>query len=256
MTYLTTHLAALVERLEKGPQQREGGSRMKRFEDLTSNELVALTETEIGYYCDLACAENGVPFLPPEPVEPVAPEAKPDITMVEFFGYYLAPEHGARVLEAMSSGAMYDDAGRAPYQTLELIGTDNWRWPKLNAKQFYSQAAYDAIQKEVESYTALKSEYDRQKKDFDCIAKERRATIGYIFDAIRDAREDIATHDRVRHDFARYLGLADGNATIAMRFLLKSNSFLDETDKYDDLVQELCPGYGKPQAQQMEQAAA
>ena len=44
---------------------------MKRFDDLSEPEIVALSDADISRWIDLECAYEGAPLLPPCPVPPV-----------------------------------------------------------------------------------------------------------------------------------------------------------------------------------------
>src|SRR5438270_881876 len=63
---------------------------MQNIYDMTTSEVAALTEEEIKSFIDIECASKGVMLLPPEPMKPVQPEIKQDVTMYEFMGTHFA----------------------------------------------------------------------------------------------------------------------------------------------------------------------
>lgn len=91
---------------------KERAIKMKRFKDLTNDEIYHLEEEEIKYWVDLECAFSDKP-LPPPPLgeEPEKPEINPDL---ELYGiglyafYYVKNEkEAAIILEAMKAVSLF-----------------------------------------------------------------------------------------------------------------------------------------------------
>lgn len=217
---------------------------MKHLDDHTNEELVALTDEQIEHYCDLACAEAGVPFLPPEPVEPVKPEVKCDLTLMSlrWHGFYMTPGHAAKVLEAIASETIYKQGGEGDYHYSKPISESDYEFPELRPESFVDRSTYDSQQKEIEQYGVEKKQYDRDKREFDRIFKEREGTVSWIYERISDASRFVRFCESARISFKRYLQLANNDATVAMNFMLKASTDLTE-DEYHDLIEELVPGF-------------
>jgi len=224
---------------------------MKRFDDLTNAELAALTEQEVAYYCDLACAEAGVRLLPPEPREPDPISVEKTVTLIAFGGYhecYMTPNHAVKVEEAIASGVVFQSSGDGEFQCYHPIKREDWNYPKSgDTKVFVSPENYEQAKEKVISYNVLKKKYDGDKSDYDNALRERRDCVQRIFDRIEEACSVLSRIERTREDFERYLTLAEGNRSVAMNFLVKAKPFLLEGGDYSSLIEELCPGRGEAQ---------
>lgn len=193
---------------------------MKRFEDLTRDELVALGDDAINYYIDRECAERGLPLLPPAP--PVAPDKgglAPDVT------HYLIPKSRFRTVEdaqaalaainalpridaAYVRGYGYEKVEAAPDQPLQMT-----------QERVYSRALANETESRRDDYGRLKAVYDREKEQYDKAYRGRETAAGSIRSAIGDAYDQSQTIKSLRHDHARYVQLANGDRAVAARFL-------------------------------------
>ena len=219
---------------------------MRPFDQLTTKELGDLTEDQIQYYCDLACAERGVPFLPPEPTGPERPDADQTMTLSQLSGgyrdFFMSAEHAAEIMELVNSKQLYKSEGSDPYKYAKPIGPDDYNYPKLTTESFLSANDAATLKDEIAKYNTVKSEYDSLSREYRDIRKKRQEETEFIRDRINEARETLRRIATAGTDFNRYLELSENNPTVAMNFLLKANDFLRE-DEYREAMLELCPGY-------------
>ena len=213
--------------------------------DMTDSELMALTENDVKKAIDYECTVEGIPLLPADPgPEPTVEAIKPDLAVYSIAGFYfLSPDRAANVLAALTSGSLYVDEGYGSEKRIKEIDSGHYSYPKISTEQVLSRQKYLTVQEQIERHKRDKKTWEVAKKGFDSAYKLRTAIVDEINGIVGAAWKRKVEQDRFRADFGRYLTLADGNQKIAMNFLLKANK--DAGEKYPDVVQELCPDYGK-----------
>jgi hypothetical protein len=191
---------------------------MKVFRDLTREEKLALTPEQLQQLLDLNLAENGLRRVP----APQAP-TKPPLKTRTLFGVtdpystpsiaFETPEAASKFLELKpirisrdwrSGFDVQGDSSRQAIQPIEIL-----------------DGSTDSVQAALNGYNRMKEEYDALKKKFDQEEKEIDALDQEILDELSVLRNEERARDRVRQDYAEFLGLAEGEHTIAMRFLSK-----------------------------------
>lgn len=219
---------------------------MKLFDELTNVELVALDDEGINYYIDLECAQAGIPLLPPRPTAPESPQVEATIQLVKLSSlwthWYVEPEHGRRIMEAIASGPLFASKGTKPYEYPDPIGPDHHQFPKLESESFIPIDAAITLKIDIERYNREKSDFDTLETEYEKAVRGREDVQSHIYERIGDARHIAQRIEFAQADFARYLTLAQDNVTVAMNFLLKSQTHLRD-DEYREAVEELCPGY-------------
>lgn len=197
---------------------------MRSFEDLSDAEVLALSDEQVNRYVDLACAEAGVPLMPPLPVEPMPITLTPDVSIyiVGDFCFYNSDD-AFRVAELVNSlrrctlqyvsGPRYERVVR-PAEG-ELIVT-----PSKN----FSVENWDRVKNDANRYTEQKKAYDLELAEYNKTSKARTD----IAESIHERRGRVLADERrrqtLRAHFERYLTLADGNREIAARFLQAAHS--------------------------------
>lgn len=216
---------------------------MRRIDELTESELCALTDENLAIYIDMECAVKGVPFLPLLPQVPVLEKPDPDLVLFQIPSFFVASaEEAASVMDAISKVIPWRTEGYGDTQRGMVIGLeDSYYQPKPETIRTYSVATYEASKNVIREYGTAKKCYEAEKKEYDKASDAREDSKEYVYDIVRDAKTKAATRASMRAEFERYLGLAEGNKTIAMNFLTKARPTI-KTD-YPELMQELCPGY-------------
>jgi len=223
---------------------------MVRYYELNEEQLLALADDEVKKLIDYECAIEGVPMLPPSagpmPVE-TAPD--PDVRGYEVGGIITTcPEHASLILQALTSGPMFTASycGRDyTIRYLEPIGPKSYSHPKLESQMYRSAAQWDAIKDDKRAFDVKKEAWDKLDKEYAEALKARDHISEAVWDAISEARTKKRERENITAEFAAYKDLAQGDLTIAMNFMLKAKSSV--SDKYPELIQQLCPGYGNKQ---------
>lgn len=192
---------------------------MKRFNELTTEELVVMNDSEIETLIDLEVAHAGIlPVLPPKPKELPLVDIKPTIEVFEIDNVIFTRMEDAAAFQKMER--------RKTEYNYSSTGT-NYMWLRpveesfqnsIQAKKYYTEADVMRVRqalihkKEIENENlAAKTEYEKFLKDTNDIREE-------VHGAYRDAVR--LTEKRVQAEkiYSKHLELADGNAAIAEKF--------------------------------------
>lgn len=200
---------------------------MKAFDSLTESELVALTDDDIQRYIDYACAENGVPLLPSLPPAPLAVSYEPDVKVysVGHWLHFLSAEQAARVMEAISEAAPVELDYLSVPSGVPSHAISNRR-PSVQTVTVdlaFSAARAAELKDALSGQKRAEDVYEKAKKDYDRAVSERESYAAEIREAVETAWGTHRRRESLRHDYERYLSLADGNAEIAARFLANAN---------------------------------
>jgi hypothetical protein len=200
---------------------------MKPFEDLTEDELCGLTEPQIARYYDMICAEQGIGFLPDEPVKPaqVTFEANVTIYNVGSYLHFLDAAEAAAVAQLINQCTSRTDTEwthipRCPVN--HKLSNLSDREMVVSPSQVFSEARWQEIRQRVEAVKEAERVYERDEKHYkDILARRNRAT-EWMREQIAEARDKGRRRDTLRNEFQRYVDLADGDVRIAWRFLVKT----------------------------------
>lgn len=197
---------------------------MKRFDELSDAEILALTEEQIAYYHDFACAEEGAPLMPP-PVGPApeAVEAQHDMKVYQVAGVYFSTmEDASRVADAMNScrrltteyarGGSYRDKVAKVADAPESVTTE----------PVYSQAMWDSVRQKVTAYNEAKSAWEKRRDEYNKAAELRARVTAWISERIERVHEAEIERRRCEAEFARYVEIARGDRAMAREFLVKA----------------------------------
>lgn len=217
---------------------------MKRIENLSKSEVLALTNEEIKTLIDLECAYANVPLLPPEPVKPNVPEYKPDLKLYSIFGFYFKSHDEANKLfetfgELNPFSIGYSD--KCPKRT----NPDSYDYPKITIKEVFSEEMYNRIKAEKESADEEMGEYNHQLSLYKDACKQYKEQADYVWGIIGKIREEQHTKEHYTAEFERYLSLSDNNRAVAWNFLKSAHPDVCEIE---GLFGELVP----PVAQEAE----
>lgn len=190
----------------------------ERFDELTEPELLALDAESIARWIDLECAYEGVQLLPPAPVAPVEPKMTPDVNVYEVAGLSFTDNN-----DALSAADFINARTRVTLQYVNGPRYDRIAKPadavSVSTAQAFSPAAWDKVKDAANAYTLLKTKYDEANKEHSATAKAREHISLRINAALDEARTAESRRERMRTNYRRYLELAGGNRTTAIRFL-------------------------------------
>lgn len=204
---------------------------MKRFIELTNEEITQLSDTQIGFYLNLACAEAGVPLRPTAQISeaPAKPDINPDVTVYQVGSFsFLDYKEAEQLINILSTFKSCVDVG---YSTIPGIGWvsdvvhdlsfDEFP-PTIITRKKFSQAKYIETKDLRENYEREKERYETQRKKIDEWQDQVADATAYVMQRINDAREYQEKLHFFRKEYDVYLELAVGDKDIAWNFLLKA----------------------------------
>lgn len=201
---------------------------MKSFDDLTHDELVALDDAAIAFYIDKACAEEGVPLLPPTaPVPPIVATIDKRVTHYIVSGLRFANESDARAVQAAISNTKSRRA-------LVYMGSYRWQDPQHDApaedevtitlERVFDADGAAAEKAENERTGERKAAFDAAKKEYDAALAGRDNVAANIRGTVNEAHRLQRKREHLMAEYERYLPLANGDDQVAKRFLQRAHS--------------------------------
>jgi hypothetical protein len=115
----------------------------------------------------------------------------------------------------------------------------------VKGARYYSVAKWEEIKGEMLAYSEAKSRWDEEKKEYDEAVKARSRVTEWVWEKIAEVREAERQRERFAALLARYLDLADGDETVARKFLLdahpEAEEFLPKETEVRELPKEVAP---------------
>lgn len=190
-----------------------------KFDNLNDEQLMNLTPEEVEYYTDLACAEEGVPLLPPCPVKPDdSGRPMPDVQVWEVGEFRFTNRTDAeRVRDFIEvlPRCTWEYVSGPRYDKLVKPTTDP---VKIESEMHWSRDSYDANKAYLIEASRKQKEYEADKAEYDEVAKKRARIAEWINDTIAAAWERKNQADRILAEFNRYATLAEGDREMALKF--------------------------------------
>lgn len=224
---------------------------MKKICEFTEEELLklAINDEAISKQIDFECAIEGVPMLPPHPgPKPVVDKIKADMTVYEVCGLFFEDSKDAtRVLEAFNeAGNIYKTDDYGDDKHLVLLAPGDYHFPKVETQLMVSNEAFKAKKEEKKANKEIINSWNELNNAYLEASEKRKGIVDKVYERIHDAEHHSYVKDSIRNEFRRYLELAEDNRTVAMNFMLKAKP--EVRYDYPQLIEELCPGYGEPEA--------
>jgi hypothetical protein len=224
---------------------------MKDFKELTDAEVLELTDDEVQTYINLACAEEGVPFLPPCPVAPEPYNPIKSVTIYKVVSLEFTDGKEADKLAEIINGMQsrtntaykyprggYNGSGVLVYEGVDADPIT------ISTVQVFSKEDFEGNRSKLAVYEANKTEHDKLKKEYDRIYGQREELETEINRRLEKVRTNAQYRLNLINGFEQYLELADGNPVVAMRFYRRAVLVPEE------IVEFLVPDfYAKPEAQ-------
>jgi hypothetical protein len=212
---------------------------MKRFEELTREELAALTNEQRQAYIDYACAEQGIPFLPPMPEDPKNRKPEKDATIFSLnIGYFLKQADAQAVMDFIQKNGfqlvdMHYLSGPS-YETMyEKRTTDDI---SISTSRVYSPETANKYRSVIEQAEKDRKKYDEDLANYKHIYDQRRDVISEIDEKISQACDFLEKRRFYTETFNRYLEVAGGVHNVAMYFFKNAYGAKCPTEILDELT--------------------
>lgn len=208
---------------------------MNRIEDMTHEEIVALTDEEIDNMIKYYCAEKGIKFLP-VPVKPEIVKIDNDV-MFEWNGLITADkellEKFRKLFEdnryEFVSDSYFSDIGYDYKYASPIEKYDYDRLIEIATRKFYSKEKLEQYRKELAKYKSDNVEYERLIKEYKENEQTKNDHIGWIIEKInihKQMERNLKTYIELIEN--QYCDLAENNAQIAFNFFKKAYPNVDE----------------------------
>lgn len=214
---------------------------MKRYNELSDQELLDLTEDKIKYLIDLELAYNGIiPAL--EPTEPINPfkDLEPTEKAYEVGGVLYRSREDADIAAGLKAYlAEYDYFGAGyNYQWLEKV-----RDLSVATKNFYTQETVKAAKAQLKKYKEDKEQYDKDLKEYERFIHSQSEIESAVRSAVYAVGSKRYKIQQAVIRFGEYLKLAEGNKSIAWNFFTKAYKDSTEDAMYAEFIAAINTAY-------------
>ncbi len=219
---------------------------MKKINELTEEEILALNDEDIELMIKLVKAQEGIK-LTPRPKEPdYFKIAEPDkvVYSCPLFGDDLVFENIEElndtvkfILKAASKGQLKYDYNKLgsdyKYMSVELEKPYGADWHSTNSHRVYSIELYNQIVDAATQNKKLKEQYGKELKEYETIIESAKWIETEIMDKVSEVREKFWKLESLCRKFKYdYMPLSNNNESVAMAFLDKAYSLTEEQKSY------------------------
>jgi len=209
---------------------------MKRYSEMTPEELVALTDDQARRLIDIEIA-----FAAIKPVEvPVEPTLEAAGITASVIGYKVADLvfRDEKDAQAVAALPILKEA-----YSYSISYHHKWLEPterKVEKVAFYRQEDVLRIGTALKENEKRRDVYDKQKSDYNEYARKTTDISSAVWHAVREAKDKLSEIEAAKRAYQKYLGLADGDHQIAAKFFLdafKENEGLVKTVMASEYVE-------------------
>lgn len=214
---------------------------MKRLDELTQAELVALTQEEINAYLRLACVEEGIPTNVPDPgPEPTPPPIadKDKVTVYECCGVLFWTSGDASVvLSSMASVPKVTFDYNSVYELKYIVPMNDYSVPQIHERSFLaSKEVALAYETKYKEFRANHDSWKGRNKEYQKSQDRIGAMYLDIQERIREAHSALSYLDYLKKEWATCLQCAEGNVEIAEKFFNKMFSNITFTPEVQNEI--------------------
>jgi hypothetical protein len=202
---------------------------MKAFEELTDDELTALSEATIQRYIDLFCAEEGIPLLPEQaPTAPNKRAIEPDqigyLMSIWFVHERDAITIANKAAELPRVTKEYKSVpGKGYHSTYRFEPIASGSAVTVMPDKAYSLDQFAKCGEQIAEFESEKQQYADARAEYDKAVEQRQRASLKFRERIRAASSTINQRRRYQATFDRYLDLAEQNRRTACRFMVNTH---------------------------------
>ncbi len=194
---------------------------MKNFDDLTDEEVLALSDDDVQRYIDRECAEAGIPLLDHPGPKPDDSPLAGDLKTFEVSGVFFTDKMEAmEICDAINKCASRVSIGYVSGPSYQKKAAPADANVAITETMVLSEAAANNRAAAIAAAERRKKDYEARLVAFNNAGYSRNR----IADEITGRVEAVAGKERLKADVRRqhekYLELAEGNRRTAARFLL------------------------------------
>jgi hypothetical protein len=205
---------------------------MKRFRDLSKEELVTLTDEQIQNFIDIEIAYEGImPVLEPQYLAVPAIDIKPTVAVYECHSQLFKNKEDAikfSEMEKLESSYEYSIGSDYKYCSQKSdYGND------IKTKYFYKKEELEKVQTTLQDISRIQNRNNEQEKEYKNFIKETSKVRQSIYETINEAQDEIAEIEKAKKIYEKHLSLADGNKEIADKF------FCDAYKNFPEIIEKI-----------------
>lgn len=201
---------------------------MKNINQMTDQEVLALTTDDLNNLITIRYAEEGVKLLEaPKPVE--KKDYQGDSEFYEIHQIYFKTYEEAEILKAaMKSGFKQKYLGR----NYSMYGFETVSEYDLNidTKFLFSEEYARTIGKEKEAYEKMQEVYTKAKEEYDTNYNAAEWIREEVWNKFNEVQAKHRRLEDLKAKYVQYLSLAENNPEIALKFLVKAYGELNEEE--------------------------
>jgi hypothetical protein len=187
---------------------------MKRYTDLTMEELNALTDAEIRKFIDIEVAFAGIQMVTkPLPIETSRIAIVPTVSAYHVKGVLVEDLEVAKVLQGaviFTPNYVYPDYDRKYLDEKTDVG--------IETQQFYRKEELEQVKGQVAAAKEAETTFKEANKAYCECQQQIDAFQHEVMGAVSNARHVVYQRQQAQAAYDRYLDLADGNEEIAAKF--------------------------------------
>lgn len=200
-----------------------------KLNDLTDDEVLALSDEDIQFLIKRGMAEAGIPILP-RPVEPTYFDVPvPDLQVHDVGSFMFADRAAAERLQAVVAAEAEHlvKLGYSSDYNLRFVQSER-KTPDVTTSIVYSQSAYAAHKEALDSNSVMRAAYEADLRAYEAAEREAAEVRSEVMDRVK-AVEDAEERRAMLFDrFAEYVVIADGSRDIALEFLRRAFPMTDD----------------------------
>lgn len=198
---------------------------MKRIDELTRDELAALTDEQTETLIELEIAHAGIkPVLPPEYEEVPVITIQPTDMVYEVHGLNVRSKEDAETLAKIETCSdTYDYGAGYDYKYLNPPEPGT-----ITVKKFYLHSDIEAMTKLLRLKKAVEERNAARRKEYTAYEGETKSITDHVNTFRYEAREFAGKVEYAKKIFEKHLKLAEGNHGIAVNFFKTAYKGQDE----------------------------
>jgi hypothetical protein len=188
---------------------------MKKITEMSHDEIIALDRDDIERLIDIDCAEAGIPLRDLAPVAPVEPKSERVLNSYKIMSVVFKTRESAEALQ---------DCLRKNFRNIlrmDYSEPSEYRL-KIEDYAYSTDEEIKAQNKDDDLYNKEFAEYKALKDKYDTHLAQRQEVADPILDIYDEAVAKEQVRQMLQREAARYLELAEYNASIAKNFLEKT----------------------------------
>ena len=213
---------------------------MRYFDELSNAEREELTDEVVERYVALECARKGAPLSPgAPPVMPAPVIIEPDATIFDVGNFSFFKRDAADEVAGLIAKHLVVNLEYANNYSDRIIGIEVENPPAVSPRRVYTRIYYEQMKGQIAQRETAKKLYETAKKEHEEATKARDEASSWIWEAIEVARTRKRRRQEMREKFTQYLDLADGDRSIAWKFLVQAHSDIEK--EFPELFDEFIP---------------